>query len=306
MKQKIIVIGAANIDLIGYPKFKLIYKDANIGKIEPKLGGVGRNIAENLSKLDFEVEFLSVFGQDDFSKKIINSCDELGIHSSYSLIHKDKTSSVFMAIMDINNDMAIALNDMDIYNNIPDDFILKNLAIIGQNDLCVLETNMPQKILELVTDKLPNTKFALDTVSGKKALKAKSILHKLTILKCNLLEAELLSGLKGDSDSDKKNLVNYFTKIGVQKVFITLGADGIIYGNVKGDYRLKIKAVKPLNTVGAGDAFMAGLVYGESKHLDIHKMVTFANSCAKLTVEHKDAVHPKLSEQLILKTWNDQ
>lgn len=305
MKPKITVIGAANIDLIGYPKYKLIYKDANIGKIEPKLGGVGRNIAENLFKLGFEVEFLSVFGQDDFSKKIIDSCKSMGIHSENSLVLKGRTSSVFMAIMDINNDMAIALNDMDIYNNIPDEFVLNNLKIINKNKYCVLETNMPQRILELVTNKLPDVKFALDTVSGKKALKAKTILNKLHLLKCNLLEAELLSDLKVKTIDDEKKLVHYFIKLGVNKVFITLGAEGVIYGDAKGVYKLNINALKPLNTVGAGDSFMAGLLYGETNNYDIHKMVAFANACAKLTLQHKNTVHPEMKDELILKNLNE-
>jgi pseudouridine kinase len=304
-KPKITVIGAANIDLIGYPKYKLIYKDANIGTIETKLGGVGRNIAENLARLGFEVDFLSVFGQDDFSKRLIESCDRLGIKTNNSLFLQNRNTSTFMAIMDIQNDMALALNAMDIYNDIPDSFILNNLPVINQNECCILETNMPKNILELVTDKLPNIRFALDAVSGKKALKAKTVLNKLTILKCNLLEAELLSDIKVEHKNNYKKLVNYFTSLGVNKVFITLGGEGIIYGDSKGFYQLKIEPIKPVNTIGAGDSFMAGLLYGETNNYNIHKMVEFASACAKITVQHKNTVHPDLNEQFILKTIHE-
>jgi len=304
-KPKITVIGAANIDLIGYPKFRLIYKDANIGAIETILGGVGRNIAENLARLGFEVDFLSVFGQDDFSKRLIESCDNLGIKTDNSLFLQNRNTSTFMAIMDIDNDMALALNSMEIYNDIPGSFILDNLPIINQNDCCILETNMPKSILELVTDKLPNIRFALDAVSGKKALKAKTILSKLNILKCNLLEAELLSDIHVENKNDYTKLVNYFTSLGVNKVFITLGDEGIIYGDSNGYYQFEIKPIKPLNTIGAGDSFMAGLLYGETNNYDIHKMVEFASACAKITVQHKNTVHPDLNEQLILKTIHE-
>ncbi len=304
-KPKITVIGAANIDLIGYPKFKLIYKDANIGNIETKLGGVGRNIAENLSKLGFEVEFLSVFGQDDYAKKLIESCHKFGIKTNNSLFLKDRTTSLFMAIMDRYNDLAIALNAMEIYNDVPDSFILNNLNIINKNDYCILETNMPKKILEMVTNKLPNIHFALDAVSGKKALKCKSILGRLTILKCNLLEAELLSDIKVEQKTDHKKLVNYFTSLGVNKIFITLGKDGVIYGDTKGYYQFEVKPIEPLNTIGAGDSFMAGLLYGEIHNFDIHKMVKFANACAQITIQHKNTVHPDLNEKLILKNLHE-
>jgi pseudouridine kinase len=304
-KSKITVIGAANIDLIGYPKNKLIYRDANIGALETKFGGVGRNIAENLSKLGFEVNFLSVFGDDDFSKRIIESCNDCGIKTDNSIILQNTNTSIFMAIMDIENDMALAINDMHIYNKVPDSFILNNIKLIDQIEFCVLETNMPKRILELVTDKLPNTHFSLDAVSGKKALKAKTILSKLSILKCNLLEAELLSEIKVIQKSDHKKLIQFFVSLGVKKVFITLGKDGILYGDRKGNYQLKIKPIKPLNTIGAGDSFMAGLLYGEANNYDIHKMVEFANTCANITIQHKNTVHPHLSEKLILKTIHE-
>ena len=300
-QPKITIIGAANIDLIGYPKEKLIYKDANIGTLETILGGVGRNIAENLSRLGFKVEFLSVFGKDDFSKKIIESCIELDISTKYCTFNENCSTSVFMAILDNQNDLALGLTAMNIFNDIPDSFILNNLNIIGQNDYCVLETNLPTRILELVTNELPNTHFALDAVSGKKALKAKTILNKITILKCNLLEAELLSGIKVNNESGYRDLIMHFIDLGVKKVFISLGKNGVVYGDTKGFYKIDIDFIKPVNTIGAGDSFMAGLLYGELQKFNIHKMVQFANACAGITIQNKNTVNPEINEKLILK-----
>ena len=157
---KITVIGAANIDLIGFSKDKLIYRDSNIGNLETILGGVGRNIAENLVRLGLGVEFISVFADDDFSKKIIDSCNELNISIEHSLTLKERNTSLYVAIMDRFNDLALGLSAMDIYNDLPESFILDKLDIIAQNDYCILETNLPTSILELVTEKLPNTRFA--------------------------------------------------------------------------------------------------------------------------------------------------
>lgn len=230
-KSKITVIGASNIDLIGFSEEELIYKDSNIGTLETSLGGVGRNIAENLSRLGFLVEFISVLADDEFSKTIIDSCKSLNISTAHCSIIKGSKTSVFMAIMNHKNDLALGLSAMKIYDNIPDAFILNSLNTIRQNNYCVLETNMPQDILKLVTQKLPEIRFALDAVSGDKALRAKPVLSKLHILKCNLLEAELLSNIKVNTKEDYKNLVSYFINLGVKKVFITLGEDGVVYGD---------------------------------------------------------------------------
>lgn len=299
-KQKITVIGASNIDLIGFSKDKLIYKDANIGRLETILGGVGRNIAENLKRLDFDVEFLSVFADDEFSTTLKDSCEDLGISTKHSLTVKDGKTSMFIAIMDRSNDLALALTAMDIYDEIPDSFILDKLDVIKQNEYCILETNLPTSILELVTEKLPNVKFAMEAVSGKKALKAKSILDRLYILKCNSLEAELLSGIKVQYEADYEKLVEHFLNLDVKKVFITLGADGVAFGSEKEIYISKNRIITPVNTTGAGDAFTAGLFYGELKGLELFDMVDFASACALLTIQHEKAVHPELSVQKVL------
>jgi pseudouridine kinase len=300
-KAKITVIGAANIDLIGYPNNKLIFKDDNVGKLSTVLGGVGRNIAENLARLNFEVEFLSVLADDVYANKVIDSCRDLNISIKHSLFLKQSSSSIFMAVMDIHNDMALGLSSMSIYDTVSDELITNNIDIIKQNDYCILETNMPQNILELVCSKSPNTKYALDAVSGTKALKAKSILRHLYILKCNLIEAELLSEIKMCSEDDYQKLVNHFLDLGVKKVFITLGKDGLIYGDDTGVFREYSEYIKPINTTGAGDSFMAGLLFGELKNYDIHQMAKIAITCAQLTIQHKHTVHPDMSEDLILK-----
>jgi pseudouridine kinase len=300
IKEKITVIGASNIDLIGFSKETLVYKDANIGTLETILGGVGRNIAENLSHLEVGVEFLSVFADDAFSKPILDSCVDLEISTNHSITVKDSGTSTYIAIMDSDNDLAVGLSAMDIYNTIPNSFILDSLETISKNTYCLLETNMPISILELVTNELPDVRFALEAVSSKKALKAKSILDKVYILKCNLLEAELLSGIKVEYEEDSEKLVAYFLALGIKKVFITMGRDGVVYGDSNGIWIEPVNIIPPVNTNGAGDAFMAGILYGELQGYEMYKMVQFASECAKMTILHKNAVNPDLNKEDIL------
>ncbi|MET7029121.1 carbohydrate kinase family protein [Sediminicola luteus] len=299
---KVTVIGASNVDLIGLAKEKLIYEDSNVGSIDTILGGVGRNIAENLKHLGFDVDFLSVFADDEFSKTLKNSCKDLGISIEHSLTVKGSNTSLYVAIMDHYRDLALALSAMDIYDTIPDSFILEKLDVIAQNEFCVIETNLPVSILELVTEKLPNTKFALEAVSAKKALKAISIIDRLHILKCNAKEAELLSNMTVQYESDYEKIIEHFLGMGVKKVFITLGKDGVAYGDQNEIFINKNNILIPVNTIGAGDAFMAGLIYGETKGMDLYDMVNFGTGCAQITIQHKNAVHPEICEEMVLKT----
>ncbi len=207
-----------------------------------------------------------------------------------------------MAIMDRFNDMALGLSAMDIYDDIPESFIIDNLDIISQSDYCVIETNLPTSILELVTEKLPDTRFALEAVSAKKALRAKSILNRLYILKCNALEAELLSNIKVEYESDYEKIVEHFLNLGIKKVFITLGIDGVAYGDENEIGIGKNNIISAVNTNGAGDAFMAGILYGETKKMHLYNMMQFASACAQVTIQHKNAVHPDMCTEMVFKT----
>lgn len=296
----ITVLGGSNMDLIAYPKDKLIAKDANIGHLETIHGGVGRNIAENLSRLGFKVNFLSVFGDDAFGEELIAACNAIGMNTSGSIKVKNHKNASFIAIMNNQNDLELGISAMEIYDRVPLALVDANEALLAQSDYCVLDTNMPEELLKRITTKHPNKRFALDAVSGIKALKAKNILDRIYMLKVNLLEAELLSDIKV-TNANYNSLIQYFLDKGVQKVFITLGTKGVVFGEHNTIKQLKIKAIKAVNTSGAGDAFMAGIVYGDYHNFDILKTVQFAQACSRLTIQHKNTVHPELNDTTILK-----
>lgn len=292
--KTISVLGASNVDITGFTEHKLIYGDANIGHSITSAGGVGRNIAENLYRLGFTINLISVFGEDPLSDFLIKSCRDLGLNIHASLFLKNQNAGTFIAIMDCHNDLALGISAMDIYNKLNSKLIQSKINTLSQPDYFVLETNFPATILESVAKENKNSKLVLDTVSGKKSLRAKNILSYLYILKTNLLEAQMLSGIEGTS-TNHEELVNYFLNIGVKKVFITLGKDGVIYGDQTGVSQHKTIPTKIENTIGAGDSFVSGIVYADAQQMDIHQMALYGMASASINVQHNGAVSPKMN-----------
>ena len=72
-------------------------------------------------------------------------------------------------------------------------------------------------------------------------------------------------------------ITNYPTKY---DLIVTLGADGALY---KGEI-YETKQVEVFDVCGAGDVFMASLVYMYLRHGDIIKSIKFANKCAAYSV----------------------
>ncbi len=288
------VLGASNLDITGFPEQDLIFGDANIGFTRTSPGGVGRNIAENLLRLGFPVDLISVFGDDSLSKHLIESCEAIGLQTLHSIFIKNATAATFLAIMNHQNDLAVGISAMDIYKHLNPSLFESKIAMLQASDLIVLETNFPTNILEFITRKLPDKKFVLDTVSGKKALRSQSILSALYILKTNLLEARMLAG-KEASGLSNTELIQFFINQGVHHVFITLGKDGVAYGNRQITGQLPPIPTRITNTIGAGDSFVSGIIYADSLGLDIHQMALYGMAAASINVEFNGAVSPEMT-----------
>lgn len=304
--KTITVFGASNVDITGFTEQKLIYGDANIGYTVTSPGGVGRNIAENLHRLGFDINLISVFGDDPLSEYLIKSCKELGLRINDSLFLKNASAATFLAIMDAHNDLALGISAMDIYKDINLNLLKTKITKTKTADYTVLETNFPTDLLELMVQEVSDTKIVLDTVSGKKALRASSIIPHLYILKTNLLEAQMLSGIHPTDNASKEKLVAYFIDLGVKNVFITTGKDGVIYGNKEVISQRGPIPSNIINTIGAGDSFVSGIIYADALEMDIHKMALYGMASASLNVQFNGAVSPDMNVKSLEAVSNRQ
>ncbi|MCF6182299.1 carbohydrate kinase [Lutibacter sp.] len=294
----LVVLGGANVDIVGFTDVPLVLKDSNQGTLKISMGGVGRNIAENLVRLGLNTKLISVIGDDTNGRQLKSHSQQIGLDILDSLFLKNQPTSVHLAIMDEHNDMALGLSAMNIYNQFSLAFIKKKHKILQKAKCIVLDTNMPKIILDEVATNYHSQKLFLDAVAGSKALRAKDLLKYLHLLKVNRLEAEILSGLKIKKITDVSKLANYFHKIGVKNVCITLGSDGAFYSNAKIKGFIKPQKISIINANGAGDAFMAGFIFYDLQNKSLKESATFGMACAAVTLEHEDNVHPELQQKI--------
>ena len=70
---------------------------------------------------------------------------------------------------------------------------------------------------------------------------------------------------------------------GVKKVFISLGSDGVFYMNENEAETIKIPRINPASSTGAGDAFVAGIAYGEYHDYSIREATKLGLGAGILT-----------------------
>ena len=295
----IAVIGGANIDIQGFPHDKLVFHDSNLGQIKVSLGGVGRNIAENLVKLGVNTKLISVVGTDPYGLKILEEAKVIGLDMEDSIVLKDEATSIYLSMLDESGDMVAAISYMDIYEKLTVDFIKQKKKVIENSKLCIIDTNIPREAMEYILMNNNNIDFFLDTVSTAKARKVKDLIGYFHTIKPNKIEAELLTGIAINNEDDLKIASEYFLQKGVKRVFISLGDNGVFYNDGHNINHIRPPRVKVVNATRAGDAFMAALAYGHFYELGIEEMAKMAIAASLIAISHENTINPYMSIESI-------
>lgn len=331
----VVVIGGANIDLRGRPAGEVLERHtSNPGKINVGSGGVGRNIAHNLALLNVPVTLLSAVGDDGEGIRILEETGKAGVRTEQMIISGEHPTGIYLAILDEKGEMEVAVSDMKILEEISLEYLRSKAYLIKESKIVVMDTNIPEQSIEYVVDLCNKVKvpILIEPVSAEKAKKLKKVLDgsgrgsegesergsgKGTIDYITPSRDELQSilgvGTERDSDEDEGidvDVVKAAEELkcrGVKNVIVTLGKRGIYVSCGLVDEGRKKDCNKfmvpyrgdVVDVTGAGDALVAGLVYGIYKGYSLGVAARFGLGAAALTISTKEAVRRDLREGLL-------
>ena len=296
------VIGGSNMDIQGFPNNPLVMYDSNPGKVDISMGGVGRNIAENLSRLNVNTKLISAIGNDLYGNTILSECKNLNIDVNDCLVSDEYSTSIYVSILNNSKDMQLAISHMDIIEKLDESFIHSKHKSIDDSKAIVIDTNLSNEAIDFITRTYSHLPIFVDTVSTAKCLKIKDILDRFEGIKLNKYEAETLSGIKIENLDDVKKSCEFFINKGIKNVFITLGGDGVYCANTDKAVHIPGVKINIVNATGAGDAFMSGIMYGFMNDLDLEETAKFSVGASTLALSHKNTINPNLSVDLINQT----
>ena len=299
------VVGGVNIDIGGTARAPLVMGDSNPGAVRFSLGGVGRNIAHNLSLLGVDVRLLTALGEDLWASRIEGSCALLGIDLTGSLIVPGSSTSTYLYLAGPDGDMTLAVSDMDIYERLTPAALEPKLPWLRDAQVLVLDANLPAETIAWLCGRVTVPIFA-DAVSAAKAGRLKDVLGKLHTLKPNRLEAELLSGVAIHDERSLFRAADALLETGLKRVFISLGADGVLAADA--DTRLRLPAARGehVSTTGCGDAFLAALVWSQLRGLDLKDSARAGVAAAGIAMSDTETVSPRMSAQAVLAGMEEQ
>lgn len=296
---RITVVGGANMDVGAKTETALLPGDSTPGHIHYAPGGVGRNIAENLARLGASVALVSVVGADAFGNDILAHTRRIGVDVSGVKALDGQRTATYLSMHGPDGDMALAVNDMAILERLTPMLLNAESAMCPHTDVLVLDCNLSAPTLAWLLAQATHPVF-VDAVSVAKCQRLLPVLGRVHTLKVNRIEAQALCGLAVHTVHDARAAALALHGLGVQRVVLSLGNQGVAWCDADGSTGLrKASTVSVVNTTGAGDALLAGLVHGHTLGLSLPRSVEYAMACAEITLSSTFANSPDLSHAAV-------
>ncbi|MBD7938546.1 MULTISPECIES: carbohydrate kinase [Cytobacillus] len=306
-QDPILCVGAANIDRKLHADDRLDEGTSNPVKTEQTGGGVARNIAENLARLEMSVSLLAAIGEDHEGMWLLDRLKPL-VDTTPSIIIPTCRTGTYTAVLDKEGEMKIALSDMGINDILDVEIIESRWRYFTSASMVVLDTNFPNVILTRVIEKCKqfNTPLSITTVSTSKIKRLPDQLLGVSFLIANKDEASLLSGVKLTSEGDYFKACEMILAKGVQRVVITRGENGLVFATQDGEAgAIMPPYVHVVDVTGAGDALAAGIIYAHQKGMHIEDACKIGMICASVTLTSKETVHPQLNPKRLQQAFKE-
>lgn len=266
--MKILCIGEALIDMICTDKGSSLSKGQHFLK---KPGGAPTNVAAAIAALGGQVELAAKVGNDPFGKQLIDVMQEFGVSTRWMLQDPQAfTTFAFVSLME-DGERDFVFNrgaDGQLTRDETEAIPLEDIGIIHfgsatgflPGPLQAAYQGMLQKALlqnNIFISFDPNYRHLLFQNNTQTFIdQSWNFLQSCHFFKLSDEEAMLITGTHAIADAaavllEKTNAV--FT--------ITLGKDGTLLGYKGNTYTVASIPVQPVDTTGAGDAFVGAVLY---------------------------------------------
>lgn len=294
-KKYVTVIGGVNIDIYGTSDQRIVGKSSNTGKVHYSLGGVGRNVAENLARLDIETYFMTVFGNDQSGESFKENAINNNINIMYSKQMKDEQTSTYLYVNQPDGERVVGVDDMEINQYITPEFVQRRLPVINASELLVIDSNIPRKTIEWLYEHVEVPIFA-KAVSINKAPNLMTSHVNLDTLVINAVEASLITKIEVTDESSAKECVRRLKEYEIPRICLYIDSFGIVYAD---ENQLKVSQYSDqevVNTNGAGAAIVSALAWGRVQKISFMQSVMIATQASEITAQSAASTSEEISQ----------
>ena len=292
-------IGGANMDIHGRSDKQLVMRDSNPGTLHMSLGGVCRNICENLARLGEDVRLVTVVGDDMHGRAILEGCERAGIRMDAARMLAGERSSCYISIMDGDGDMLLAMSDMHIIKKLDASLVDAARDVLSGAELVICDGNLSEKTLARLTQVCARPLY-LDPVSTAWARELRPYIGCFDTVKPNRMELEALTDCPVDTLAHIERACGVLLERGVRRVFVSMGREGMAYMGPEGFiHRVSRPFDGMVNATGAGDAAMAGIVWATRRGMSAEMTIRAAMAAGMVAISSPDTISREMSPAAI-------
>ncbi|XP_053382813.1 uncharacterized protein LOC123541332 [Mercenaria mercenaria] len=118
------------------------------GTVKQSFGGVGRNIADGLSRLDVDTLFISAIGNDSHRTAFEAHCKHMNLDAVARL--DDQSTATYCAMLKQNGELMFGIGDMDIHQQITPQYISNFEENLSTSSLVCIDGNLSVEAIEYV------------------------------------------------------------------------------------------------------------------------------------------------------------
>nr|XP_034983975.1 pseudouridine-metabolizing bifunctional protein C1861.05-like isoform X3 [Zootoca vivipara] len=329
-----VVIGAINVDFIAKARDATIVGggQTNPSIVRQSFGGVGRNLADCLSRLGKTPFFISVMGKDEHSESVLRYCKHMDMRGVLRL--EGHNTATYCSVFTGSGELSLGLGDMEIHQQITEQYVSKFKETLCSAPLVCIDGNVPLSTIQYVCQIAREHNLAVcyeptDVDKASKPFLSESW-RALACISPNLRELRAINRTLGhpvpaDLPSTLEDAVKTAVTLAqpllgeLHCLVVTLGQHGVLVcsQNMNGRSSLlpgifnkataaeelcavhypaiPVPAEEIVNVSGAGDSLMAGILAGLLAGEDMDDCVRMGLLSASFSLRSYEPVSPDIS-----------
>jgi ribokinase len=246
-------------------------------------------MAACVARLGGQSTFVGKIGHDAFGAEFLDLLREEGVDDSGVMYSDHLPTAVGMIIVTTRGTNAIVIDIGANGDFLPAD-IEAHRELVESADVVLSPLEIPLET-------------ALHAARRAKAKGVKSILNPAPALDLrgqdlsavyaltpNETEARICLGLPAQDGLPDREVAQALRRLGPEHVMMTRGAQGVLWASAAGVRVVPALPVSVVDSVGAGDAFNAGLAVGLSEKLPLTEAIALGVTAASLSTEKRETI----------------
>jgi ribokinase len=283
MTARVTIVGSLNMDLIArVPRIPEPGETIIGGDFHTAPGGKGANQAVAAARLGAQVSMVGRVGCDAFAESLLNNLTAAGVDHSYVIQDPEAATGVaLIAVEDAGQNSIVVVSGANMRLSPAD--VDGAEATIASADALLLQLESPLgTVIRAAEVAHSHGVIVILNPAPARSLPA-ALMSLVDVLIPNESETALLTGLPIGDQAQAEAAAATLRGMGVGTVILTLGERGALLAQARAIELVPAFEVTPVDTTGAGDAFVGGFAVALAEGRSLAEAVRRGNAAGAVT-----------------------